>query len=203
MGLIHRECLRGAVGRRPAPCPARRGHAIQVTRVISGVTAGEGATRVVSPLAVPALRRALLAIAPVAPLTAALVLWSLSLLAIDVDLLGEYGLLRELPLAWYVALGALVLGAATAASARRPTGWVIAAYVAAVVIVVYATVPLVAEAPRFAWTYKHIGVTRLTGLEGGSSPPSTSTAAGPDSSPWRLCSRSSQATQPGVLRGVD
>lgn len=120
-------------------------------------------------LALPALarRRALAAVAPMAPLGAAMLLWILSLPAVDVDSVGEYGLLTELPLAWYVALGTLVLGAATAACTQRASGWTTAAYVCAVVVVLYATVPLVADAPTFAWTYKHIGVTRLIGLEGG------------------------------------
>jgi nucleoid-associated protein YgaU len=115
-------------------------------------------------------RRAVVAVAPLAPLAAAMFLWSLSLPAIDVDSVGEHGLLTELPLAWYVALGTLVLGAATAACGRRSSGWTAAAYVCAVVIVLYATVPLVAEAPTFAWTYKHIGVARLIGLEGAVDP---------------------------------
>jgi hypothetical protein len=117
----------------------------------------------------PALarRRTVTALAPLAPLAAAMILWSLSLPAVDLDSVGEYGLLTELPPAWYVALATLALGAATAACVPRSSGWTAAAYVCGVVLVLYATVPLVADAPTFAWTYKHIGVTRLIGLEGG------------------------------------
>jgi LysM repeat protein len=122
------------------------------------------------PMPALARRRAVMAVAPLAPLAAAMLLWLLSLPAVDLDSVGEYGLLTELPPAWYVALGTLVLGAATAACGRRSSGWTAAAYVCAVVIVLYATVPLVADAPTFAWTYKHIGVTRLIGLEGGVDP---------------------------------
>jgi hypothetical protein len=129
----------------------------------------EHAHRGVPPMGL-ARHRALATMAPVAPLGAALILWSLSLSAIDVDAVGEYGLLGELAATWYVALGILVLGAATAASARRVPAWTTAAYVCAVVIVLYATVPLIADAPTFAWTYKHVGVTRLIGLEGGVDP---------------------------------
>jgi hypothetical protein len=105
--------------------------------------------------------RALRILAALTPLAAALLTWRLSLAAVDLHSLGEYGLLTELPPAWYAALAALLVGAALATSARSPNGWLIAGYVGAVAVVLYATVPLAAEAPTFSWTYKHIGVVRL------------------------------------------
>ena len=104
--------------------------------------------------------------AALAPGLLALVAWASSLAAIDVHELGDYGLLPELAPLWYTALAALVFGAVACTCARRPNGWLIAGYVAAVTIVLYATLPIVADAPPYPWTYKHIGVTRLIELQG-------------------------------------
>lgn len=87
--------------------------------------------------------------------------WALSLPSIDLYNLGDYGLTKALPGAWYAALGAAALGAALVTMVpRHPNGWVVAAWVGAVALILYGTLPFLAEQPHFAWVYKHIGVTR-------------------------------------------
>src|SRR5258708_7899231 len=104
--------------------------------------------------------------AAILPLAAGVLAWALSLPLIQPYALGRYGLAPALPGAWYGALVLLVVGAVS-------TIWlgdraVIAAlYIAAIVAVLYATVPAVTSVPHYAWVYKHIGVTRLISDHGG------------------------------------
>ena len=108
--------------------------------------------------------RLALALAPalaVVPLTAGIGLWIASLAAIDPAAVDDYGLLGELPLMWFAALAVLVVGGAAVIAGGRCGGWLMALYVAAVVAVLYATIPAVADAPQYPWVYKHIGVTQL------------------------------------------
>ncbi len=87
------------------------------------------------------------------------VLWSVSLDAINLEHIGRYGLSASLPATWYAALAIVLAGAVRTLFAPRFDGVLAAAHVAVAVLVVYATVPAVAELPQYAWTYKHIGVT--------------------------------------------
>jgi hypothetical protein len=101
-----------------------------------------------------------------APLLAGLSCWALALSDINLQGLGDYGLLPALPVTWYVGFALLIVGAVGAMTGPRPRGWLIGAYVAAVAIVLSATVAAVAPVPSRGWTYKHIGVTRFLGLHG-------------------------------------
>ena len=105
-------------------------------------------------------------------LTAIVATWALSLPSIDLYHLDDYGLTKELPVSWYAALGAAALGAALVTMVpRRPNGWIVAAYIGVVALILYGTLPLLAEQPHFAWVYKHIGVTRYI-TEAGHADPS-------------------------------
>lgn len=107
---------------------------------------------------------------PVFLLGVAIVLWLVSLPAIHTAHLGSSGLPPALPATWYLALGTCVFGALACISSARPNPWLIGAYVAGAAVVLYATVPAIADAPQYAWTYKHIGVTRLIDARGALSP---------------------------------
>jgi hypothetical protein len=96
----------------------------------------------------------------------ALIIWRLSLRHVDVENLGSYGLPPALPLAWYLALALSVLGAVTAAAARRSSGLIIFGYVTVVVVILYGTVPVLSGQPHYAWVYKHIGVVRYLEAHG-------------------------------------
>lgn len=89
-----------------------------------------------------------------------LALWSASLSAVDLEQIGRYGLAASLPATWYAALGIVLLGAIRAIFATRFDGVLVAAHIVVAVLVVYATIPAVADMPQYAWTYKHIGVTK-------------------------------------------
>jgi hypothetical protein len=97
---------------------------------------------------------------------ASLTAWGLSLGAVDVSRLGQYGLLPALPIGWYAALAGLLGGAVMALRAEKPRTLVLSAYMAAIVVVLYGTVPAVSAVPQYSWVYKHIGVTRFLELHG-------------------------------------
>lgn len=99
------------------------------------------------------------ALAALLPLVGALIAWALSLSHIDLYGLDDYGLISGLPKAWFIALGVCVAGSAVAA-ATGARGWIAGAYVLGTAIVLYATLPLLADQPHYSWIYKHIGVVR-------------------------------------------
>jgi len=103
-------------------------------------------------------------------LVGGLAVWVWSLSHIDLAKVGYWGLPPALPPSWYVALAALVGGAGASTCARRPRGWLILAYVLAVGIVLYATLPAILHVPQYSWVYKHIGVTRYIELHGSTNP---------------------------------
>jgi hypothetical protein len=96
--------------------------------------------------------------------------WAVSLHSIQLRSLGSLGLAPALPVAWWISLGVLVLGASILCVLTRPKGWLIACYIAAILVVLYATLPAITDAPQYAWTYKHIGVARLIGQLGTTMP---------------------------------
>jgi hypothetical protein len=100
------------------------------------------------------------------PVLAALAMWRLSLLGVNVSNLGSYGLPPVLPIAWYSALALSTVGAVTAISVRRSNGLIMVAYIFVVVIILYGTVPVLSAQPHYAWVYKHIGVVRYLEAHG-------------------------------------
>jgi hypothetical protein len=104
------------------------------------------------------------------PLCAGVALWVVALPHIDLAKMGQSGLLGVVPLSWYLGLGALVGGAVWSIWATPHVGWRTALYVAAVVLVIYGTIPALTSVPEYAWTYKHIGVIHLIDKLGRVSP---------------------------------
>ncbi len=94
-------------------------------------------------------------------LGAGIELWLLSLPSVQVGAMGRSGLAGVLPSTWYVAAGTLVAGTVVLTLQRRPNGLLVAAYVAAVVLILYGTIPAVSAEPAYPWLYKHVGVTHL------------------------------------------
>jgi hypothetical protein len=90
---------------------------------------------------------------------AALVLWALSLSSVRVEETDGWGLLTALPVLWYVAFAVAVLGCLGALIGRRAVLHTTAAPLAALVALLFGTTSAVYDAPRYPWTYKHVGVT--------------------------------------------
>lgn len=92
---------------------------------------------------------------------AGLGLWTLSMRQLDVSDIGFAGLAGRLPLSWLVAFAVLVVAAAVAASAERPTTARVVLATGSLITVIYGTVALSIGTVRYPWAYKHIGVIRL------------------------------------------
>ena len=119
------------------------------------------------PAAVPRTRQVSLdAFAPCLVLTVALGAWALALGATDLTRVSGYGLLAALPPAYFIALLLAAAGFALEAARPQPRAWVLAAHVLAVVVMLHATTALLYPEPRYAWTYKHLGVIDYIAVHG-------------------------------------
>lgn len=104
------------------------------------------------------------------PALMALSVWRWSLRDVSLDHLTDYGLPPALPLSWYAALAVCVIGAVMALSVRKPRGWLVALYIGAIILILFATVPVLSSTPHYSWVYKHFGVTQFIELHGHTSP---------------------------------
>lgn len=100
-------------------------------------------------------------------LAGVLLLWGLSLVGADVSRIAGLGLLDALPVTYFLALGLLLVGFLEAATRSDPSPKLLGAYVLALILLLHGTTPLLYDEPRYAWTYKHLGVIELIASTGG------------------------------------
>ena len=93
-----------------------------------------------------------------APLSAVALLWGVSLPVTDPAGVSGFGLLAALPPTYYLALVVLTCGFALAATRPDPRPLVMGAHVVALTAMLHATTSILYPEPRYAWTYKHLGV---------------------------------------------
>lgn len=92
------------------------------------------------------------------PLIVGLGAWAYGLGKIHPDSISPYGLLASANIWFYLGI-VLVLGGGLAELLRHtPRAWLLSAYVVALIIVIYASVPLLYKAPEYSWVYKHVEV---------------------------------------------
>jgi hypothetical protein len=103
-------------------------------------------------------------------LPASLVLWAVSLRAVNIDAVDDWGLLHALPVTFFVALGLLVVSVAVALTQPGPSMPRLVLHLVAVVVVLHGTVPLLFPEPNYPWVYKHIGVTDYINAHGSLDP---------------------------------
>jgi GT2 family glycosyltransferase len=99
-------------------------------------------------------------------LISALVAWALALLATDLGRMGGIGLLNALPPLYFAAFALVLVGFSAAATRRDLPPQLLGAYVFVLVIVLHATTALLYDEPRYAWTYRHLGVINLLAATG-------------------------------------
>lgn len=91
-------------------------------------------------------------------LLAAMLLWSFSPAATDASRMTDLGLVSVLPPFFFLSLALLAAGFAWMV-ARNPAGKVLPGlYLAALVVVLHATPPLVYGTLRYSWAWKHVGI---------------------------------------------
>lgn len=83
----------------------------------------------------------------------------LSLRNVDLERVTDLGLVTALPLLFFVALGVLSISFCWLVHAKSPPQLLLFLHVAAFITLVHGAPSLIYEAPRYAWAYKHIGVT--------------------------------------------
>lgn len=105
-----------------------------------------------------------------APAVLGLVIWRLSLLRVDANHLGSYGLPPALPFSWYCSLAIAIVGATTAIVARGSSALLMVAYITLVALILFGTVAVISAPAHYAWVYKHIGVVRYLEAHGAVNP---------------------------------
>lgn len=99
-------------------------------------------------------------------LPAAVALWAIGVRRTNATALGPYGLPTVLPIVFYAGLALLVVSAGTELARRRPSPWRMAMHAVALVVMLYATAPLVYSEGRYSWLYKTIGVVQYVNAHG-------------------------------------
>jgi hypothetical protein len=107
---------------------------------------------------------------PLAGVAAALLIWALSLHHLQPDRLSDLGLVSVLPKGFFIALAILSASFCTALSATRLRTPVVFLHVAALVLMLYATPTIIEEVPRFAVTWRHLGITDYVAVHGSVDP---------------------------------
>ena len=92
------------------------------------------------------------------PLVVGMAAWGYGISQIQIDSLSTYGLLGSANFWFVIGLAALVGGGLFELLSRAPRAWLLCAYIAALIIVIYAAVPILFKVPEYEWVYKHIGI---------------------------------------------
>lgn len=116
--------------------------------------------------AMEARGRSFTAVASWIVIAVALASWGLAVGAADLSRLSGYGLLTALPALYYVALVLLGTGFAVAASRPQVQPRLLAGHVVSLVVMLHATTAILYPEPRYAWTYKHLGVIDYIAVHG-------------------------------------
>jgi hypothetical protein len=96
---------------------------------------------------------------------AALVLWITSLPLIDTEHIGDAGLVSVLPVSFFLALAVLTAGFIFSVRSGVRARWR-TFQVTVLAFILHGTAPLIYDAPRFAYVYKHLGVVDLVSRYG-------------------------------------
>ena len=101
-----------------------------------------------------------------AVLPVALVLWAVGVHSAHASAVDDYGLLRALPVVFYVSVAALVCSIVVTLLAPRLSPLRLGLHLVALVVVLHATMPLIFHEPIYSWVYKHVGVVGYINLHG-------------------------------------
>ena len=93
-------------------------------------------------------------------------LWIASVAGARVGAVSGVGLVSEVPATYFVALGVVVVGFALVLAARVVRQWLLLLYTIALVAMLHATTAILYSEPRYAWTYKHLGVIDYIAVHG-------------------------------------
>lgn len=89
---------------------------------------------------------------------ASVILWSISLKYSNTATMGDYGLLSVLSPLYFSAIGLLTISFTISLSSQRMRTIILALHIVALIFMIHGTPALLYDAPRYPWSYKHIGV---------------------------------------------
>jgi hypothetical protein len=99
-------------------------------------------------------------------LPVSILLWAFGLSRTHVPATQPYGLMTSLPLVYFAGIALLVVSAALELRHKSVSEWRLAAHAVSLVVMLFATAPLVYSAGRYAWLYKTIGVVQYINAHG-------------------------------------
>ena len=96
--------------------------------------------------------------APMVILILGLISWAVGVASASPGRISQIGLLLGVN-AWIpLAIVLLLLAFTLELSAGRPRGWLLAMTTTALLVSIYAAVPLIFNGPEYSWVYKHVGI---------------------------------------------
>ena len=134
------------------------------TASLAGLRAGIGVRA-----ARPALRDLMVRLAP---LFGGLGAWAYGVSQIRPAAVGLWGLLAGANVWFLLGLAVLLAGGLLELARPEPRTWLLGAYLAGLIVAIYATIPILYTVPEYAWVYKHIGVVQALGTYGRVTDPS-------------------------------
>ncbi|MDT5075606.1 MAG: hypothetical protein QOJ80_243 [Mycobacterium sp.] len=147
------EGLRG----RPWGFAAAVAMVVGVTTTMMGYAVGRVQTMRAEAKHVPVGRR-LARIGPLAGLAISLALWLLSLPRVELDRIGDYGLIPLLPITFWVALAVLLVSFSVLVRRAATATPLLVAHVLTLIAILHATPCLLYGTLRYSWAWKHVGV---------------------------------------------
>lgn len=93
-------------------------------------------------------------------------LWAVGLSRTHVPAVEPYGLMTSLPLIYYAGIALLIVSAVIELAHTHLSEWRLAAHAVALVVMLFATAPIVYPEGRYAWLYKTIGVVQYLNAHG-------------------------------------
>jgi hypothetical protein len=94
------------------------------------------------------------------------VAWAVGLSQTHVPSVQPYGLMTSLPVVYYAGILLLVVSAVLELRLREVSQWRMAVHAVVLVVMLFATAPIVYPAGRYAWLYKTIGVIQYMNVHG-------------------------------------
>lgn len=98
-------------------------------------------------------------IGPLILIFCTVLLWWISLPHVNINDITNYGLVSVLPISFFVALSILTTSFFLVLHAKRIHVLLAILHIVVLIFIIHGTPTFLYETPRYAWTYKHIGVT--------------------------------------------
>jgi O-antigen/teichoic acid export membrane protein/GT2 family glycosyltransferase len=97
-------------------------------------------------------------VAAVLALPAAIFCWLVSLPRIQLERMGDYGLVPLLPVTFWVAVMLVLVGYAALIARGGGRSWILSAHLVALIVFLHATPSALYGTLRYSWAWKHVGV---------------------------------------------